>query len=438
MPFAAAVVLVLLVPQATAGHAGTADGVKRTVPTAAQSAPAAAGAQSTALLRVYLDCSSCDTDYLRQNVGFVDYVRDRAVADVQVLVTTRTTGGGGLEWTVAFLGRARFRGQDRTLTFTTPQTATSDDRRKAFARVFKIGLVAYAATTTIAPQLDVTWTPPKQQTRAAPTRDPWNLWVFRLNLNGFLNGEKSSSSKSYHMSLSGSRTSENWKINVSGSGSLNENSFDLGDGGRVDSQTHSWSVNTLVVKSLGGQWSVGLTSSVAHSSFSNIGRSFAVTPGIEFDVFPYSQSTRRSLTLQYAAGALHNSYVALTVYDKLHETVPRHYAIVSLGLKEPWGSLSAYSRFSQQLNQLDRYREALWGSADVRLFKGFSFNIYAEYDKIADQIALQKGAASEEDVLLRLHQLATNYSYFVSFGVSYSFGSIFNNIVNPRFSGAIY
>jgi len=42
--------------------------------------------------------------------------------------------------------------------------------------------------------------------------------------------------------------------------------------------------------------------------------------------------------------------------------------------------------------------------------------------------------ASTEDVLLKLRQLSSGYSYFVGFGVSYSFGSIFNTVVNPRFN----
>ena len=54
-------------------------------------------------------------------------------------------------------------------------------------------------------------------------------------------------------------------------------------------------------------------------------------------------------------------------------------------------------------------------------------------DKIADQIGLKKQEASTEEVLLRLQQLATGYSYFVDFGITYSFGSIFNSTVNPRF-----
>ena len=71
----------------------------------------------------------------------------------------------------------------------------------------------------------------------------------------------------------------------------------------------------------------------------------------------------------------------------------------------------------------------------MRLFKGFSFNVFAEYTKIKDQISLRKGGASTEEVLLRLRQLATDYRYYYGLGVSYSFGSIYDNIVNPRFSG---
>jgi hypothetical protein len=71
----------------------------------------------------------------------------------------------------------------------------------------------------------------------------------------------------------------------------------------------------------------------------------------------------------------------------------------------------------------------------VRLFKGFSFDFFGDYTRIRDLIGLEKGDATTEDVLLRIRQFATGYSYFVNFGISYSFGSIFNSVVNPRFGG---
>ena len=56
------------------------------------------------------------------------------------------------------------------------------------------------------------------------------------------------------------------------------------------------------------------------------------------------------------------------------------------------------------------------------------------YDRIRDQFTLEKGVASEEEVLLRQRQLATGHRYRFSIGFAFSFGALSNAIVNPRFS----
>jgi hypothetical protein len=390
------------------------------------------------LLRVFIDCTyECDTEYLRQNVQFVDYVRDRTVADVHVLVTTQGTGGGGSAWTVKFIGLGRFDKVDRTLTFTTGQTATDDERRKEFARVFKLGVAAYAADSSTGAQLDVQWLKPETTaTTAKPAKDPWNYWVFRTNLSGNRDGEESTGSSSYRLSFSANRTTEQWKVSLSTSGSYSESTFDLGDdGGHIKSTSESWSVDSLIVKSLGPKWSVGGRSSLSHSSYSNTDKLFTFAPGVEFSVFPYSESSRRNLTLLYTLGATRYDYKDVTIFDKLSETVPNHSLNTQLGLRQPWGSIGTGVTLSQHLNKPGRYRISTYASADVRLFKGFSFNMFGSYDRIRDQISLRKGGATPEEVLLRRRQLATGHSYNIGFGVSYSFGSIFNSVVNPRFGG---
>lgn len=391
--------------------------------------------QST-LLRLFLDCNECDTEYLRQTVLFVDYVRDRAVADVHLLVTTQGTGGGGMEWTLKFIGIGRFAGQDRTLVFTTPQDATDDDRRKEFARVFRLGAVGYAADTLAAPKLDVTYTAPAAGAGAAPTPDPWNYWVFSINGGGNANGEKTSQSRSFRVSFSASRVTAEWKINIQGGRSDSRSNFEVEDAETIVSRQHSWNVNALVVKSLGPKWSFGAEAEASHSSFSNTDRLFGLAPGIEYDFFPYAESSRRSLTILYKIGARRFDYRELTVFDQVGETVPLHSLNVSLGLRQPWGSIGASASAVQHLNHTDRYRMSVFGSTDVRLFRGFSFNLFGEYSKINDLIGLPKGEASTEEILLRIRQFDTSYSYFFHFGISYSFGSIFNSVVNPRYGGS--
>jgi hypothetical protein len=390
-----------------------------------------------ALLRVYLDCNFCDSDFLKTEIKFVDYMRDRKDADVHVLVTSEGTGAGGTAWTLKFIGLNTFEGQTHTVTFATERNATDDDQRKEMARILKIGLVAYASGTPAIKSLNVTYTQPTAGTAAAAVKkDPWNYWVFRLSTNGNLSGEASSSNKSFRFNGSASRTTDNWKINISGNRNENRNTYDLGDGELFKSRTSSWGASSTVVKSAGPRLSFGARTNVSGSTYSNQDLAFSFMPGVEFDFFPYKESTRRSLTLTYSAGVVHNNYTEETIFDKLSETLPRHSMGLSLGLRQPWGSISSSVDFSQQLNKLDRTNLGFFGSADVRLFKGFSFNVFGDYSRIRDQISLIKGTASNEDVLLRLRQIQSGYSYYVGFGVSYSFGSIFNSVVNPRYGGS--
>ena len=69
----------------------------------------------------------------------------------------------------------------------------------------------------------------------------------------------------------------------------------------------------------------------------------------------------------------------------------------------------------------------------MRIFKGFSLNAYGSASRIRDQLYLKAGEATDEEILLRRRQLATGYRFRFSMGFSYTFGSIFNNVVNTRF-----
>ena len=70
-----------------------------------------------------------------------NWVRDREVSDLHVLVTSQRTGGGGLNVTLAFIGMGDFEGQDQELTLSTAGDATPDEQRRAISDRLKMGLV---------------------------------------------------------------------------------------------------------------------------------------------------------------------------------------------------------------------------------------------------------------------------------------------------------
>lgn len=386
-------------------------------------------------LRVYLDCYDCDTEFLRQNLLFVDYVRDRMAADLHVLVTTQSTGSGGTSWTLKLIGVGRFQSLDRTTVFTTPQNFTSDERRREFARRLRLALAGYAATTPVARDLDVTFAPQTVLAPTRPLRDPWNFWVYRVSGNGNFSGEASSQSASYRFSASANRVTEALKISASANLNVNRRWFRLSDGRRVDSNSDSSGLGSTIVRSVGPKLAVGVRLNANQSSFSNTDRSASIYPGVQFNFFPFSDYQQRSLTIWYEIGPNFYKYREETIYDKLRERVFKHQMDLSYRTRQPWGSMGAFIGTSQHLKHPDRYRINVNMDAEVRLFKGFAFNFFGGYSRIKDQISLVKGTATQEEILLRLRQLATDYSYHFGTGFSYTFGSIFNSVVNPRFGG---
>jgi hypothetical protein len=73
------------------------------------------------------------------------------------------------------------------------------------------------------------------------------------------------------------------------------------------------------------------------------------------------------------------------------------------------------------------------GDLSVRLFRGLRVDFGGGFERIRDQISLPAGGLTEEEILLRQRERASDYRFYVEMGLSYQFGSIFNNVVNNRF-----
>lgn len=387
-------------------------------------------------IRIFLDCSYyCDESYIRREITFVDYMRDRKDADVHVLVTTQGTGGGGTQYSLKFIGLGPFAGVEQTLRYDAPQTATSDETRQGITETLKRGLVRYASESPIAHRLKVTFADGAKGAKGDRKKDPWNLWVFRTSLGGSFQGEESNKSRSFNGSASANRTTDAWKLSFATSTRYSESHYDLGDGEIFTSVSRNFDASALAVKSLTQHWSAGIVGNAYASTYLNYNMRLRVAPGVEYNVFPYSESTRRMFTLQYTVGFDSHDYREVTIFDKTKETLFDHRLGTSLSLRQPWGTASGSVDFSQYLSKPGKYSISAYGSTNVRLFKGFSFNVFTSLSRTRDQIYLPRGEVTTEEILVRQRQLATGYQYYVSFGLSYSFGSIFNNVVNPRFGG---
>ena len=389
-------------------------------------------------IRVFLDCRFCDTDFIKQELHIVDFLNERTQADVHVLYARQRTGSGGELITLTFLGQRDYSALSDTLEYATGGDATPDEERRELLHHLTIGLSRYLARAGLGRKLVIGPVARLELEESASSieTDPWDYWVFTVGLNGFVSGEATNSFSNINGNFSANRTTEQLKIRVFGNVRERISNFELPDTTIRNSIT-SESLYGQVVKSIGGQWAVGATTWLGTSSFDNTKLQFLFGPDIEYNFFPYSQSTRKYLTVQYNIRLTKREYEQLTIYALTEETILYHSLGISLDLSQKWGSLSISSEVEHLLTNFDRsltdlYNAGIFGNASVRLFRGFSFNVFANYKRIRDQIHLPAEEATADEILLRSVQLPTGYSYWMNYGFTYRFGSIFNNVVNPR------
>ncbi len=394
-------------------------------------------------LRVFVDNCPCSLDYLRTEISYIDYVRDRADADVHLLFGQQSTGSGGTAYTMFFIGLRSFAGTTDTLVYNAEPSATEDNVRQGLVRYMKMGLMRYIARTSAAERIRISLAPAVSGAATrGPVNDPWNYWVFRTSLGGGGNGEKSRSSFRTNGSLSATRTTEKWKVRIASNGNYSQNkvtAYFKSPTSGVDTSTiyrsyfRSASANGLLVRSLGSHFSAGVTSSASTSSFANQDLFFRIAPALEYSIFPYKESTRRLLTVNYSLGYNALDYKEETAYFKTAEQVLDHQLQVAYEVTQPWGSAFASVSGQQYLHDIGLYAASAFGHASVRLFKGFSLNFFGSASTIYNQISIERVGATEADVLLNRRQQITPYRISGNVSLSYTFGSIFNNIVNPRF-----
>ena len=411
-------------------------------------APALETTEGTEALRLFLDCDSgCDFDFLRSQITYVNWVRDRQDAEVHVLVTSEF-GGNSREFTLNFIGLERFESIDQRLLFSSASIETDDERRRGFARVLELGLVRYVLQTPQAEGLIVEFKngegqgephrdhfhPEPNALVADPEDDPWNHWVYRVRMETDLRNEDRRDSQSHQASASAGRTTDMWRMGMGAFFSYRESNFEFEDGSTYRSVSQSKNYFGRVIRTLAPHWGLGVGASSRRSTYLNLDNSYRAAAAVEYNIFPYSESSEREFTFAYFIGGARLDYEEVTVYDKLNETFADQGAFIAFGMERPWGEAHLDLQYSHFIDDFDRSRIEFSSDIEYRILRGLSFDVYAGVSRIRDQIYLPKGGASDAEVLVARRQLETDLTFRGGIQLRYTFGSIYNNVVNSRLS----
>jgi hypothetical protein len=380
-------------------------------------------------IKVFLSCN-CDDSYIKQNTLLLDYVRDRTLSDIEVFVFDISNASGGRNFTFEYKGKNDFQNKENKISTNITQNLTFNEAREVLLKTYKMGMVHFLQNTVFQNQVDVSFND-QMDIPQEMSFDQWKNWVFEISGSFNFENEESINEEEYNVGFDIDRVTEMWRVR-SYFRQRRAVKFYSGDEENYTSERNSTYFSGSLVKSISDHFSTGIFGSYQKDTFRNYKSFFNFSPALEYNFIPYNEVLTREITLAYKLGYNFYEYLEETLYGFLHQKMFNQSLTLNLRFREKWGSIYSYMVASQFLDQPDQNRLTLNNNINLRIVRGLSLRISGSFQLIRDQINLPKGEASIEDLLLRQRQISTNYQNRISMGLSYTFGSIFNNIVNTR------
>lgn len=405
-------------------------------------------------LKIFIDCRVyCDENYIKSNTTFVDFVTDRVASDVHILLTSVVTGSGGKRMQLIFFGQNNYKSRTDTLIYNELPNATNAETRIQIAKRIRLGLIPFLSKTAtlnvanknsndVSPQKKTDTLPAVPEkinpsSQGSQTKDKWNYWVYKIGGDGSYSADQNYKSSNINSYITANRTTDKLKVNFSISANNNNSTYKYEDNGMLTSykvKNNSFFITHYLYKSLSDHWSVGYDAEVSNSTFSNYKSKKYVSAGVEYAIFPYKLVDNKFFAVSYHLAMAHNNYYDTTIFNQTSEWLSSQKLKARVAINQKWGYVNAgvtYSNFFKdwKLNNL-----LLSLDVNIRITGGLSFYVYSYGGLVHDQVYLVKGNASVQDILTRRRQLQSSFNFYSGIGITYRFGSILNNFVNPRFS----
>lgn len=392
-------------------------------------------------LNVYLECAArgCESSHFRTEITYVNWVRQVQDAQVHIIMTSSSTGSGD-QFLMDFIGRGDLEGTDDQLTYSHSDIDSDDTRIQGLTGILAVGVARYAVLAGGNGPFTVRTPTERERIADLPpglqgeVDDPWDYWVFKLGGDVRFEDEDLKDEKRYSANFSANRTTEMWKMSLTGRGSYTDVQGEYSSGTPYEDIRKEGSVDGRIFYSLAERWSWGIEAGTATSTRNNQDLSGNFGTGVEYSFFPYREWTRRRMTAQALIHARYFDYEEVTQFNKTTETLMEGSLKWALGFRQPWGTANLNASAEAYLHDPKTFhRLSFGGRVSIRLTRGLEWNVGGNISRIRDQIYLPLADLSDEDILLGRRQLPTDSRLSINTGFSFTFGSIYNNVVNNRF-----
>ena len=377
-------------------------------------------------IKAYIDCR-CDENYIKQETSFLEYVRDQDLADVEIFIRDERNPTGSRSFEIKIDGNNKYQGISSTGTVVGYTNDTSSSLRDKLVNKLKVVLVPFLDKGEYNLKLDID----SNYTDVPTNDDKWKNWVFELS--GSYNGDQEESRKTnrYEIEFEIDKLTEDWRIGAELRRNETNRKF-YSDDNVYKSNRKTTSFNGRVVRSISDHFSAGVFFGAYQNTYENIDFNRYIQPAIEYSFYPYKDVLSKEITLAYKISTGKRNYIEKTIYGYEKQKLSSQTLSLNIRFRQKWGNVSSYLNATQFLNDGSKKRFSLRSDLDIRIFEGLAVRLSGNINLIREQYSLAAGNTSIEDLLLQQRQIATDYRTGFSLGLSYTFGSIYNSIINTR------
>ena len=377
-------------------------------------------------IKAYIDCR-CDETYLKQETSFLEYVRDQDLADIEIFIRDERNPTGSRSFEIKIDGNNEYEEISSSSIAVGYANDTSSTLRDKLLNKLKLALVPFLDLANY--NLNINVDPSFKDLTVYD--DKWKNWVFELSGSYNNDKEESRQTNRYEIEFEIDKLTEDWRIGAEIRRNESNRKFFSNDN-TYKSNRKTTSLNGRVVRSITDHFSAGLFFGVFQNTYENIDLNRYIAPAIEYSFYPYKDVLSKEITLAYRIGTGKRNYVEKTIYGFEEQKLSSQTLSLNIRFRQKWGNVSSYLNATQFLNDGTKKRFSLRSNLDIRIYEGLAVRFSGNINLIREQYSLAAGNTSIEDLLLQQREIATDYRTNFSIGLSYTFGSIYNSIINTR------
>ena len=377
-------------------------------------------------IKAYIDCR-CDETYLKQETSFLEYVRDQDLADIEIFIRDERNPTGSRSFEIKIDGNNEYEKISSSSVAVGYVNDTSSTLRDKLLNKLKLALVPFLDLANY--DLNINVDPSFKDLTVYD--DKWKNWVFELSGSYNNDKEESRQTNRYEIEFEIDKLTEDWRIGAEIRRNESNRKFFSNDN-TYKSNRKTTSLNGRVVRSITDHFSAGLFFGVFQNTYENIDLNRYIAPAIEYSFYPYKDVLSKEITLAYRIGTGKRNYIEKTIYGYEKQKLSSQTLSLNIRFRQKWGNISSYLNATQFLNDGTKKRFSLRSNLDIRIYEGLAVRFSGNINLIREQYSLAAGNTSIEDLLLQQREIATDYRTNFSIGLSYTFGSIYNSIINTR------